>query len=1128
LEIQDGELRLVQSEGTDDNEFEEIESVFRELVARSGLQDVLRSNAPQFDESYFGRFGNVADTSYLGDFVQRWISDYTPLTAFSVAMQERLTQLAVALRSGQYKVKSPEAVLYRLDRLTKLYLFKEWLVNCRTDESTITETGRAMYRNGLLGERLYQKAAKICYSKVDPALGTLDNYTIIKAAEDAQIHFVAAVGPNQLVSQYRYSAYDSKLDQIKLNFLMSSGKGATGKSFLLDLLRKRCIEGTVSVESYRSTRADADHTFTKSDAIVIMHELDMSLVGTEEGGKMSGDDGERARMFKERLTSNIVSARILTIDEQTKKRRTDIHTTECITAFFAATNTDVNRLMSHACATRWHNYSYDDGSHLDDIFGLTAFESLFDEDQRVIRDLNVTEYHLMQLLMFELFKMFQVGIMERPSTHVASIMLLLFQNGLKDSGLERASTRDLIRTMLLASIKCMMEAICMFFFFKGGKHQGKPIEPIYLLDLERCFFVKPSHVVSAIGEQIDFFVNPAEEAVAGLIRDYWKQTPESRREYRQHVIRSFDNAATDYKRRGIQDFNASTTIGQIAHDQDYNYPCFKLGSGFGLQQGSPLDTFVKKLHDFSRCQHDDLVRTNPSMSPEIVSAAAIRKTLTSWTNRTFFAYKYIINGGKQVIVDASEAPCAQQIAIIDKWRIYVHLEFLDGVPDLSRYQKVIGPRDVSFSNVSSLPLNALPLNASQSEAEDIEALLEGLSVEDAERVEKKRVPVSTGEGAVENILRGILSKKYQRPMKLLFTTNKRFNYIRNIIEIKPSDIGSTGRLIVASPVHMDNVMSKILSNKKDFLGDFCRAEAMLIPYDLETYGIRMRNQLLHITKEVIDPSFKTTFHLFGENITPSAVTDDDYDGAYFLGRPIQQRVDFQRLSRQKNFDTKIQDIYQQLDQKWTMDDVSGTSSMDSDDLDAIQNQLYREATSPEESDLIDDGFCLNDFIVREAKYDENTEELLEPALYHWQMQHLPKAFQNPRTYKLMCYHSALTEDLALKRFYSATETSWYPRNAISQVEAGISDIRKRVSDYIDNDVVLKQAIKEQNIYIPSYTVITTEKGVKRLVGDDYGEFGSFFGGETLSDTLRTSQKRRRVDGRARLFDDSSNDESSFY
>ena len=79
-----------------------------------------------------------------------------------------------------------------------------------------------------------------------------------------------------------------------------------------------------------------------------------------------------------------------------------------------------------------------------------------------------------------------------------------------------------------------MDAIVTTFFFPGGKHYGKKVIPEMLVDIEPLLYCRVQHVVSAVGEQIDLYVDEAEENVLKIIRARIQDQPDTV-QYKQYA-----------------------------------------------------------------------------------------------------------------------------------------------------------------------------------------------------------------------------------------------------------------------------------------------------------------------------------------------------------------------------------------------------------------------------------------------------------------------------------------------------------------------------------------------------------------------------------------------------------------
>jgi len=1048
----DGNIQLLETESSEfknqEKESDRHRQAMREMIKEMNLEDMFSVDGPSYDPNSLEAADGRSIGTYITPAIQNYVCVYSGLVEFGQQAEKALSSLQNRLlneKGDLYgKFNAPKAMLYKLRKLVQQYLFKEFMEKCRSESSDISPTGKKIYKY-IKDSGLYSKAATVSYQKKDKSLSTFANWEIIQYAYEDQINFVAGTHRyHRLANKYKLDAYRPDLDSIHLNMFTNSEKGATGKSWLWNKMIKHSIPGTVIQESHRSTQAEMVDSLYESDEIVVFHELDLSLIDERTKG---GADPNRSRLFKERITSNETNARRNEKDPETGARYTKETRTERITVFFGSTNKDLDAIMEPAMRSRVHAVSYQDNIHFKNISALTVIENILSTSDRSVSKTLITESHLIQALVFELEKMMLCRIIASPSTHVSNIILLLLQEGLVEKGICKASTRDIMRTQLLARLNCILDAVVSTFFFPGGKHYGKEIVPEMLLDLEPLLYCKIQHVVDAIGTQIDLYVDETEANVLKIIRAKISVHPETV-QYKYYDGTFSEKAKDTGNNGGKYGMN---------HFEDPSYFAFKKK----INHEFPLISIAESLNSFAKTlAYDDHKKNKQVMdAADIPSTFSIMRVLRNWCEKSITAKRYARDPASREIVPLEKEPIHQPVAEnSDRIWYYLHYEFVMGKPSVVEEQQQGEEEEEQL------------IESSGDEQEDERRIQEWdqrLGSESVVSLRKKQNEKSIlkhagmfGRDAIKSELENILCRRYQLPQRLIFDVDTKTGYIRNVIEITEDQLKNAPYLVIPSPIYMDEICTMLLSDKLEYLDEFRRARGIMIGTDLDTYGMMERNKILYISQDKIDPNFRSLdlFRLDTEKQnheeTAEAASkhqylqrDDDYDqeedeGVFFLGRHLRRVIDIVEMSKQRDIGQRIENVFYKLD----------NNSVEFNDEEDVAAQGEDDAFHPE------------DYIVRDAYYDEMNDVQVHP-LYHWQLESMPDELRdNPVEYKKVCTHPLIREWFVDERYYVDTPMKSYPREAIKQHSERKKTQFNLMKEFAKSDANMKQALRDCMVY----------------------------------------------------------------
>lgn len=659
------------------------------------------SSANQYDPRSFEELSGKTLSSYLSEWFD-YICVYSGMIQFGQRIKKALDSLQQSMNDASHpmhkRYRNPTVILYKMRKLAQMYLFKEFCEKARSETSDISPTGRAIYQF-IKSSNIYGKAPQVKYAPIDRSLSCFANYDIKHYAYLEVLCFVAGTHRfHRLAAKYRLDAYRGDMG-LHLCLITYEKSGGTGKSWMWDRVIQTSIPGTVKVESHRSTQAELVDSRYESDEIVIFHEIDKSLVD-----ERFSHNPDRARLFKERLERQETTARRNEKDPLSGKRYTKESRTERISVFFGSSNEDLESILLPAMRSRIHLVSFEDNIYFKNISALGVMESILSSSDRSVAKSLEFESMLIQALFFDIEKMILCRIIANPSCHVASVMLMLIREHLTHQGVNKAIARDIVRTQILSRLHCIMNAIVTTFFFPGGKHYQKKIEPIMFLDIEPMLYVTVQDVVRAVGEQIDLYVDETEANVLRIIRSFYFQHPDKiqyKTNYNTHGTSSSNHSSSNNtfnKKSGggsnrFGNNNNGFHSGDGITDPTYirfpksnsNNPNDVQSSGL-RKTAELLHTYAKKTSTAYSNNEKEKARLAKSGIDvldafEIPSEFSIIRVLKSWTTRTIMAMFYQADaqqiGGVRAKWDVPPQP--QEVAInTEQWSYYLHYEFVMG------------------------------------------------------------------------------------------------------------------------------------------------------------------------------------------------------------------------------------------------------------------------------------------------------------------------------------------------------------------------------------------------------------------------------------------------------------------
>lgn len=508
-------------------------------------------------------------------------------------------------------ISDPEVVCRKLYLLNQDSVFEQYIQNCCSADSDISPNGRliceAIEKYGLF--ELYGEN-KITYGLsndtslfFDPSLNGFCNMQITLFLQFEMV--LRIKNTHRIMNLLLKCSLDSYRASFDLHFNIGiiSEKGGRGKSYCTGLLSALRIPKTVFSESYRSSKAEATEEQNMNDQIVVFEEMSVELINSK-----SNKDMEAERAFKERLTSHTVTSRRLVKDEDGHfYQKTTI--SECIACFIFNTNAPIWKYMSGAFCSRFMLILLEDETdekHL--MLELKISELVQKSDaQTNIEYYRYKRTHMVwQALVYHVEKLIHLGGLTDVTMEPGLIFMLHVEREMTKYGMKVPESRAIVRTMIIARINVIMDAIRHLFFTERGKFNNMKIDVNMLKHLDRLLVCNSHHIVSAIGETIDQFVDDTGELARRAIGKLADQRPS---------VTKFKS--TFFQRSNDENSAARLSVSLNNIHRDYNYIEFQIGgswSDFYHRVSETCAGLDKTTHSLSKMTVEKIITSWMSQS----------------------------------------------------------------------------------------------------------------------------------------------------------------------------------------------------------------------------------------------------------------------------------------------------------------------------------------------------------------------------------------------------------------------------------------------------------------------------------------------------------------------------------
>ena len=282
-----------------------------------------------------------------------------------------------------------------------------------------------------------------------------------------QALFVANAHSSVLLLQHvKYDAYRQETD---LHFnVMTTGAGATSKTFTFEIVRNTCIAGTVSELTFQTTKADAIDG-DRNDCITIFNESPPGLFMTDK----KDENSEAEAMMKEKLTSQTVTCKEFYRDPDTLLRCNRESKSQSIGVYMGATN-DKKSMCKEAMSTRflWKEYEkFEKGEHSNSIQEMMQRQRDYEKHTNCngVKDICMYYHRVEHFRVFVVWKYIYAELLPRPNLTAADLVYGKVSVEMKKNGIS-IPERTKERFDILCRTHVIIHALESNFNVEGGTH----------------------------------------------------------------------------------------------------------------------------------------------------------------------------------------------------------------------------------------------------------------------------------------------------------------------------------------------------------------------------------------------------------------------------------------------------------------------------------------------------------------------------------------------------------------------------------------------------------------------------------------------------------------------------------
>lgn len=354
----------------------------------------------------------------------------------------------------------------------------------------------------------------------DPSLSVFANRVVTLMEGYEQYYLISTA--HRMMFLIHHARYDAFRRDFGLHFnCFQAGEGATSKSFLFQQMDKQSIPGTIEVLTYQTGKADAVDG-NRNDITTVCHEAPPGMFRT---AKNPNADSSQEAMFKEKLTSQKVTAKVWCQDEGTGKRSARLTKSECIGVWMGATN-DPPSEVEEALKTRffWGNFEQQQrkGRDIDDCMNGERMMSTAD---KAIRNRLRVEGKEEQYRVMLVEKAIWCGVIKDVNMTASNILIPRLKAKMTKNSIINPGPRDWDRVKIFARCMAIVTAIERVCNLPGGEYYGVPFSEECLPDLEPYLRVTEEMVIFVLSLLSDQFRSPVEHKILNTIWNMEKNAP---------------------------------------------------------------------------------------------------------------------------------------------------------------------------------------------------------------------------------------------------------------------------------------------------------------------------------------------------------------------------------------------------------------------------------------------------------------------------------------------------------------------------------------------------------------------------------------------------------------------------
>ena len=364
------------------------------------------------------------------------------------------------------------------------------------------------------------KVSVIKHRVTDPTLSVFANRVIGLMESYEQYYLISTA--HRMMFLIHHAHYDAFRRDFGLHFnCFQAGDGACSKSFLFDQMTKQSIPGTIEVLTYQTGKADAVDG-NRNDITTICHEAPPGMFRT---AKNPNADSSQEAMFKEKLTSQRVTAKVWCQDEGTGRRSARVTKSECVGVWMGATN-DPPAEVEEALKTRffWGNFEQQQrkGRDIDDCMNGERMMSSADKAvrKRFFREAQEEQYRVMIVE-----KAIWAKVIKDVDMTACNILIPRLKDKLTKNSIIRPGPRDWERVKIFSRCMAIVTAIETVCNLPGGQYYDTPFTPHALPAIEPFLKVTEEMVIFTISLLADQFRSPVEHKILNTIWRMEKNAP---------------------------------------------------------------------------------------------------------------------------------------------------------------------------------------------------------------------------------------------------------------------------------------------------------------------------------------------------------------------------------------------------------------------------------------------------------------------------------------------------------------------------------------------------------------------------------------------------------------------------